>query len=96
MFKSLCVITIVGIVLTETALAGGPCCCSSGDGAAPQAAAQSPAAAPALQAQRPQSTRSFSYQPSVNNNYSNYPARRNRIDFSYGERAAGSKLLGNY
>jgi hypothetical protein len=81
-----------------------PSCCETaasccGDtAAAPTPAADNNANAANNTAQAPQSTRSFSYQPSTNNVYSVAPGRTNggRIMNSYGLRGAGSKEIGNY
>lgn len=76
--------------------AAAPCC---GDtAAAPAQAAANNANAANNTAQAPQSTRSFSYQPSTNNVSSVAPGRtsRGRIINSYGLRGAGSKEIGNY
>jgi hypothetical protein len=72
-----------------------PCC---GDGAAAPAAAATDNAAKNNTAQAPQSTRSFSYQPSTNNTASAVPGgiNRGRIMQSFGVRGAASKANGNY
>lgn len=71
-----------------------PCC---GDtAAAPAQAADNNANAANNTAQAPQSTRSFSYQPSTDTNYAPATRGANRGRASFGARDAASKALGNY
>jgi hypothetical protein len=87
MWKSFYLCSLAVALMAGSAYAGGSCCCS---GTAPATAAQP--GAPAAQAQRPQATRSYSYQPSTNYNRSFYGGARGNAGF----RSADSKALGKY
>jgi len=71
-------------------------CCGATAAAAPAPTADNNANAANNTAQAPQSTRSFSYQPSTNDNYAPVTRGVNRGRASFGARDAASKALGNY
>ncbi len=97
MLKSLSALVLGCALMAETALAC-PCRCHGTAPSAPAAPAAETPAAPA-QAQRPQATRSYSYQPSMQTQSAfggGYRRGRGRITNSFGIRGAGSKANANY
>ena len=109
MVKSLCFAAVVVVTCSALAEAYDNCCCSGGS--APATAMQPATPAPPVaQAQRPQATRSFSYQPaapvyqaapSYSRPLTNYSLNRYiEVDSGYrwdaASRPAAAKARGNY
>jgi len=92
MLKTFYLCALAVVLMAVSALAGD-CCCS---GSAPATAAQP--GTPVAQAQRPQATRSYSYQPSGNYsaNYGNFGFVDSGTRWAPAFRPAAAKARGNY